>query len=280
MSKVIEKKEIILAVTQALAEDVGSGDITAALCSNEPIQAKIISRETAILCGQAWFVESFQQVDSSIIIDWHHHDGDLLAANDVVCHLHGPARALVSAERTALNFLQTLSATATVTHEFMQQIATNSRTKLLDTRKTIPGLRRAQKYAVLCGGGMNHRIGLFDAYLIKENHIAACGSITQAVSQARTLHSDRSIEVEVENIDELRQAMSAGADRALLDNFSYEQVEQAVVLANSEIELEVSGNIEGDQIARLSALQVDYISSGALTKHIRAIDYSMRFQEP
>lgn len=279
MPKAIDKKEITLAVAQALAEDVGSGDITAALCSNEPIQAKIISRETAILCGQAWFIESFQQLDDNIVIDWHKQDGDLLAANDVVCHLHGAARALLSAERTALNFLQTLSATATVTHEFLQQITANSRTKLLDTRKTIPGLRSAQKYAVLCGGGMNHRIGLYDAYLIKENHIAACGSIAKAVSQAHALHNDRSVEVEVENIDELHQAVSAGADRALLDNFSYEQVEQAVALASGKIELEVSGNIEAEQIARLSALQVDYISSGALTKHIRAIDYSMRFQQ-
>ena len=280
MSKVIDQIEIAWAVTQALAEDIGSGDISAALCSDKWIEATIISRETAILCGQAWFIESFQQLDKNIVIDWYKNDGDQLLADDVVCHLSGPARALLSAERTALNFLQTLSATATVTAEFSQQIAPHSRTKLLDTRKTIPGLRRAQKYAVLCGGGMNHRIGLYDAYLIKENHIAASGSIAKAVSQAQSLHSERSIEVEVETIDELRQAISAGAHRALLDNFGYAEVEEAVALANGDIELEVSGNIDAKQIARLSALQVDFISSGALTKHIRAIDYSMRFLQP
>ena len=260
MKNTLAKNEIALAVTQALAEDIGSGDITAALCANKTITAKIISRETAILCGKAWCIETCRQLDDSIIIDWLQDDGDRLAADDVICHLHGPARALLSAERTALNFLQTLSATATVTYEFRQQIAADSRTKLLDTRKTIPGLRKAQKYAVLCGGGMNHRIGLYDAYLIKENHIVACGSIANAVSQARAFHKDRNVEVEVENLDELSQAIAAGADRALLDNFSYKQIEQAVTLANNRIELEVSGNIEGDQIARLSALQIDYIS--------------------
>jgi len=231
----------------ALAEDIGQGDVTAALCSNDNIKAKVICRETATLCGQDWFNKSFKQLDNSIHIEWLRQDGDVMHPNNEVCIITGPASSILTGERTALNFLQTLSATATATKKLLHRLK-GTDTKLLDTRKTIPGLRYAQKYAVRCAGGNNHRMGLYDAYLIKENHITACGSISDAVSRAKSQHSELTIEVEVENINQLKQAIEHKADIALLDNFSLNDVEQAVVLAKDKIKLEVSGNINMDNI--------------------------------
>lgn len=261
----------------ALAEDIGQGDVTAALCSNDNIKAKVICRETATLCGQDWFNKSFKQLDNSIHIEWLRQDGDVMHPNNEVCIITGPASSILTGERTALNFLQTLSATATATKKLLHRLK-GTDTKLLDTRKTIPGLRYAQKYAVRCAGGNNHRMGLYDAYLIKENHITACGSISDAVSRAKSQHSELTIEVEVENINQLKQAIEHKADIALLDNFSLNDVEQAVVLAKDKIKLEVSGNINMDNINHYAVLGVDYISVGALTKHIQAVDFSMLFE--
>jgi len=261
----------------ALAEDIGQGDVTAALCSNDNIKAKVICRETATLCGQDWFNKSFKQLDDSIHIEWLRQDGDVMHPGNEVCIITGPASSILTGERTALNFLQTLSATATATKKLLHRLK-GTDTKLLDTRKTIPGLRYAQKYAVRCAGGNNHRMGLYDAYLIKENHITACGSISDAVSRAKSQHSELTIEVEVENINQLKQAIEHKADIALLDNFSLNDVEQAVVLAKDKIKLEVSGNINMDNIYHYAVLGVDYISVGALTKHIQAVDFSMLFE--
>ena len=265
-------------VRAALAEDIGPGDVSAQLCRPGLICARVICRETAVLCGQAWFDETFKQLDPNIEVEWHSKDGDTLHANSVVCLVNGPARQILSAERTALNFLQTLSATATNTKKLLRRLK-GSRTKLLDTRKTIPGLRHAQKYAVRCAGGGNHRMGLYDAYLIKENHISACGSISQAVKQAKKQNPKLSVEVEVESLTQLKEAIACHADIALLDNFSRRQVEQAVTLAEEKIKLEVSGNITMQTIAQYASLGVDYISAGCLTKHIQAVDFSMLFVE-
>ena len=261
----------------ALAEDIGAGDVSAQLCQPAIICAHVICRETAILCGQAWFDETFRQLDSSIGVEWKNKDGDTLHANNVVCVVNGPARPILSAERTALNFLQTLSATATNTKKLLHRLK-GSRAKLLDTRKTIPGLRYAQKYAVRCAGADNHRMGLYDAYLIKENHISACGSIHQAIQQAKIQHPNLPIEVEVESLAQLEEAIAGHADVALLDNFSRQQVEQAVTLAKEKIKLEVSGNITMQTISQYASLGVDYISAGCLTKHIQAVDFSMLFK--
>lgn len=260
----------------ALAEDIGPGDVTAALCDNNYIQATVFCRETATLCGQAWFEESFQQLNPSIKIQWLRKDGEVMHPGNAVCVIDGPAADILSGERTALNFLQTLSATSTATKKLLHRLK-GSEAKLLDTRKTIPGLRYAQKYAVHCAGGSNHRMGLYDAYLIKENHITACGSINKALQRAKSNHPELSIEVEVESIEELKQAIEHKADIALLDNFSLEQVKQAVELAQNKIKLEVSGNININNINQYAMLGVDYISAGALTKHIQAIDFSMLF---
>lgn len=260
----------------ALAEDIGQGDVTAALCSDDNIKAKVICRETATLCGQDWFNESFKQLNTSVNIQWLRQDGDVIHPGNEVCIITGPASTILTGERTALNFLQTLSATATATKKLLHRLK-GTNTKLLDTRKTIPGLRYAQKYAVRCAGGNNHRMGLYDAYLIKENHIAACGSISNAVLRAKSQHSELTIEVEVENIDQLKQAMEHNADIALLDNFSLNDVKQAVTLAKDKIKLEVSGNINIDNINQYAMLGIDFISVGALTKHIQAIDFSMLF---
>lgn len=264
-------------VRRALAEDIGSGDVTAALVPAQSIlHTRVISREPGVLCGRAWFDQVFAQLDSQITIQWSLKDGDRLAPDRVLCELSGPARPILSGERTALNFLQTLSGTASRTRAYVERCA-DSNCRILDTRKTLPGLRLAQKYAVRCGGGHNHRIGLFDAILIKENHIAAAGDIATAVAAARQQSGDLLLEVEVESMDELQAAVAAGADRALLDNFSLAALRQAVAQYHGRIELEASGNVTLDTIAEIAATGVDYISSGDLTKSVTAIDLSMRY---
>ena len=274
----IDSNVITENVRIALAEDIGSGDVTASLCPDRTITAKVICRETATLCGKDWFNETFRQVDNTITIDWHCKDGDMLHPNTQVCTVTGNAPGILSGERTALNFLQTLSATSTATRKLLHRLR-GTETKLLDTRKTIPGLRLAQKYAVHCAGGTNHRIGLYDAYLIKENHIAACGSIGNAVSKAREQHPVLSVEVEVETLDQLNEAVACQADIVMLDNFSLADVEQAVKIGKNKIKLEVSGNIGMDNIYQYASLGIDYISVGGLTKNIQAVDYSMRFSD-
>lgn len=270
------------AVSQALAEDIGDGDLTAQLIPDSAsIDATVITRESMTLAGRPWFDEVCRQVDPGIRIDWRQNDGDVVAVGAVICALHGPARSMLTAERTALNYLQLLSATATVTAEYVQAVAgTNCR--ILDTRKTIPGLRQAQKYAVACGGGVNHRFGLFDAILIKENHIMSAGGIGPAVKAAREIHANMPVEVEVESINELREALSANAERLLLDNFPPALLEEAVAINRTKgeppAELEASGGLTIDEIAVVAATGVDYISVGALTKNVRAIDLSMRFE--
>jgi nicotinate-nucleotide pyrophosphorylase (carboxylating) len=264
-------------VKKSLAEDLGSGDITALLIEEETLlSAALVCREAAILCGIKWFEQAFQQLDRDINLTWLAHDGDRLQPGQTVCTLTGNARAILGAERTAINFLQTLSATATVTAQY-QQLISSADCKILDTRKTIPGLRQAQKYAVRCGGGMNHRIGLFDAFLLKENHLAAAGTIASAVSKARVLKPDALLEVEVEDLDQLQQALDAGVDRVLLDNFSIALLQQAVAITNGQLELEASGNITLQNILQIAQTGVNFISIGALTKDVRAIDFSLRF---
>lgn len=269
-------------VAAALAEDVGSGDLTAALLDEDTAAtATIIARENMTLAGQPWVNEVFRQLDARVEVDWAAADGDVIAAGGTVCALTGPARALLTGERTALNFLQTLSATATATAKYVAAVAhTNAR--ILDTRKTIPGLRCAQKYAVRCGGGMNHRQGLFDAILIKENHVAAAGGITAAVAAARKVNNEVLLEVEVETLAQLREALAAGVQRILLDNFDLKGLAEAVAL-NREIgappaELEASGGLTLDELRAVAETGVDYISTGAITKHVHAIDLSMRFK--
>lgn len=269
-------------VAAALAEDVGAGDLTASLIDKEAVVgAQIIARESLVLCGEAWVDEVYRQLDENVIIDWYIGDGGHAEANDVICKLVGPARALLTGERTALNFLQTLSSTATVTAEYVAAID-GTGVKVLDTRKTIPGLRHAQKYAVTCGGGMNHRVGLFDAILIKENHIKSAGSITAALQRAADAATDVLVEVEVENHAGLLEALDAGAARILLDNFSLDELREAVATNASYgivgAELEASGNISLDTIRTVAETGVDYISTGAITKNIRAADLSMLFK--
>lgn len=272
------KQDIKSTVQWALKEDIGSGDITAALIpANQHSRAQVLAREQAVLCGQAWVNEVFHQLDPNCSITWHHQDGDCIQANQTIFTIEGNARALLSGERTALNFLQTLSGTATTCRQYADQVASTS-VKLLDTRKTLPGLRSGQKYAVSCGGCFNHRIGLFDAYLIKENHIKACGGIENAIKTAQANSSDKLIEIEVENFSELNQALAAGAHRILLDNFSVEQLKEAVAITKGRAELEASGGIEGGLLIEIAKTGVDYISIGALTKHCRAIDLSMRIE--
>jgi nicotinate-nucleotide pyrophosphorylase (carboxylating) len=261
----------------ALAEDIGDGDISAMLIdAAESLNMQLLVREDAVLCGTDWFDEAFRQCDPSVEIKWTAGDGDRITAESVLCKISGLARAMLTAERTALNFLQTLSGTATTTHYYAERIK-HTECRVLDTRKTIPHLRRAQKYAVQCGGGTNHRIGLFDAYLIKENHLAASGSISAAVERGRVLRSDCLMEVEVEDLNQLQQAIFARVDRALLDNFSIEMMEQAVALNDNRIQLEASGNITEETLIQIAETGVNFISIGALTKHLRAIDFSLRF---
>ena len=264
-------------VKQALAEDIGTGDITAALIpESQQSTATVISREAATVAGVEWFNEVFKQLDSAIYIEWQVTDGDTVKPNQVLCTLSGPSRALLSGERAALNFLQTLSATATVASHYAGLVA-GTKAKILDTRKTIPGLRRAQKYAVTCGGCHNHRIGLYDAYLIKENHIAAAGSITHAINTARSLNTEAKVEVEVETIAEVKEALAANADILLLDNFDLDMLRKAVAFNNGQATLEASGNVTPDTVRAIAETGVDTISTGELTKHVRAIDLSMRF---
>ena len=269
--------DIASTVRRALNEDLGTGDLTAKLLpEGSTSTATVVSREAAILCGVPWFTEVFRQLDDTVRINWQCQDGDAIKPGQPVCTLSGPTRTLLSGERTALNFLQFLSGTATTTREYASVIE-HTQTKLLDTRKTLPGLRSAQKYAVLCGGGTNHRMGLYDAILIKENHIRASGSITTAIEQAKATH--RHIEIEVENEVELEQALNAGADTVLLDNFTLDQIRRAVQLNNGRACLEVSGGVDKSTLPALAATGVDFISVGALTKNVCAIDFSMLLSE-
>ncbi|VAW78798.1 Quinolinate phosphoribosyltransferase [decarboxylating] [hydrothermal vent metagenome] len=264
-------------VRVALEEDVGQGDITAQLIPEHGSwKASIYSREHAILCGRNWFDAVFHHLDENIDLRWYAADGDSIAPHQAICTLKGPPRSLLTGERTALNFLQTLSGTATLAHQYAQEVK-GLDTRILDTRKTIPGLRRAQKYAVRTGGCHNHRMGLYDAFLIKENHIAAAGSIAAAIDNARALDHGLPIEVEVETLDELQQALKTGVDRVMLDNFSIEDIRKGVVLNAGTVELEASGNITLSKLREYAETGVDYISIGALTKDVKAIDLSMRF---
>jgi nicotinate-nucleotide pyrophosphorylase (carboxylating) len=269
-------------VSAALTEDLGSGDITAKLIPAEATaEAIIVSRDAMTMAGQPWVNEVYRQLDPDISVEWLYNDGDHINADTEVCVITGTARAVLSGERTALNFLQTLSATATLTSKYVQAIEGTS-VEILDTRKTIPGLRHAQKYAVRCGGGNNHRMGLYDALLIKENHIISSGSIQAAVKTARKQHGELPIEVEVESVSELREALAAGADRMLLDNFDIEDLQRAVDINQSEgdppADLEASGGVTMDSIHAIAETGVNYISVGNLTKNILAIDLSMRFR--
>lgn len=262
-------------VERALAEDVGSGDVTASLIDEQrQAKAEVVCREDAVIAGRPWFTHTYARLDPELDIQWHADDGDRVTANSIVCVLSGAARSIVTGERTALNFLQTLSGTATTTRAYADAL-TESQTRILDTRKTVPGLRYAQKYAVRCGGGANHRMGLYDAVLVKENHIAAAGGIGPAVRRLRKAQPTLQIEVEVETLNELEQALAAGADMVLLDNFSPAQTSTAVELVAGRMKTEISGNVELKSLAMLGALGADFISVGALTKHVRAVDFSM-----
>lgn len=267
-------------VRLALIEDIGEGDLTASLIPEDArSEATVISREPAVICGILWFEQVFAQLDEKIRIDWRVADGDRVEPDQILCILSGPSRALLTGERTALNFLQTLSGTATITRQYVEAIA-GTGVKVLDTRKTIPGLRQAQKYAVSCGGGSNHRMGLYDGVLIKENHIAAAGSIAEAVAQARR-HAPKHIpvEVEVEDLHEVREALAAGADILLLDNMEPITLSEAVAINHGQAALEASGGVTLKTIRQIAETGVDYISVGELTKHLRALDLSMRFRE-
>jgi nicotinate-nucleotide pyrophosphorylase (carboxylating) len=268
--------DIQASVRIALAEDVGSGDITAQLIpAEQSASARVITRESAVISGVAWVNEVFRQVDSSVQVRWLVADGQRVQANDVLFELQGSARALLTGERAALNFLQTLSAVATRCQYFADLVA-GTTVKLLDTRKTLPGLRVAQKYAVTCGGCHNHRMGLYDAFLIKENHITACGSVAATVQAAHRIAPGKPVEVEVENLDELREALAAGADIIMLDELSLEDMRSAVEINASQAKLEASGGVNEDTIRAIAETGVDYISLGTLTKDIKAIDLSMR----
>ena len=269
-------------VAAAVAEDVGTGDLTAALVPvGRQGRATVITREAAVIAGCPYVDEVFRQIDPSVTVEWQVADGVAVVPNQLLYRLAGPARSLLTGERTALNFLQTLSATATVTRRYVEQLAGLS-CRMLDTRKTVPGLRTAQKYAVRCGGGQNHRMGLYDGILVKENHIIAAGSIAAAVTAARASGASVPVEVEVESLDELRQTLDAGADMALLDEFSLVDLRAAVALnrshRNGPIKLEASGSITLETLRAIGETGVDFISVGSLTKHVRAIDLSMRFE--
>lgn len=260
----------------ALAEDVGTGDITAQLIpADKQVRARVITRENAVLAGTVWVDEVFRQVDSSVKIAWHAADGERVQANQVLFELEGPARALLTGERTALNFMQTLSAVATRCQHYADMVS-DLPVRLLDTRKTIPGLRLAQKYAVTCGGCHNHRIGLYDVFLIKENHITACGGIAEAVETARRIAPGKPIEVEVENLEEFALALSTSADIIMLDELSYDDMREAVRINAGKVKLEASGGINDETLRAVAETGVDYISLGVLTKNIKAVDLSMR----
>ncbi|WP_323906868.1 carboxylating nicotinate-nucleotide diphosphorylase [Aeromonas caviae] len=282
------QQDIRRAVRAALLEDLGdaltaldqpdaSADITAQLIPADRIStARVITREAGVFCGQPWVDEVFAQLGGEVKVEWKVQDGERLAPNQELFRLHGPARVLLTGERNALNFVQTLSGVATLTARYVAELE-GTDCRLLDTRKTLPGLRSAQKYAVTCGGGKNHRIGLFDAYLIKENHILACGGIPEAISEARRLNPDKPVEIEVESLAELEQALAARADIVMLDNFDIPMMQEAVRLNQGRAKLEVSGNVTLDTLAGYAATGIDFISVGALTKHVRALDLSMRF---
>ena len=265
-------------VSRALAEDIGSGDITADLIPlYKQATAHVICREAAVVCGVAWFNEVFHQLDPAVEIDWQYLDGDKVKPGTLLCTLHGKARSILTGERTALNLLQTLSATATATRHYADLVA-HTNCRILDTRKTLPGLRNAQKYAVRCGGGTNHRIGLYDRVLIKENHIMAAGSITAAIEQARKLHPGILVEVETENLQELGEAIVAQADIIMLDDYDMETMREAVRITAGRIPLEASGGVNVNTVRPIAETGVDFVSIGEITKHIRAVDLSMRFQ--
>ncbi|MCP1267860.1 carboxylating nicotinate-nucleotide diphosphorylase [Aeromonas hydrophila] len=282
------QQDIRRAVRAALLEDLGdaltpldqpdaSADITAQLIPADRLaSARVITREAGVFCGQPWVDEVFVQLGGEVRVEWLVQDGEVLSPNQELFRLHGPARVLLTGERNALNFVQTLSGVASLTARYVAELA-DTDCRLLDTRKTLPGLRSAQKYAVTCGGGKNHRIGLFDAYLIKENHILACGGIAEAINEARRLNPGKPVEVEVESLVELEQALAAGADIVMLDNFDMPMMREAVTLNQGRAKLEVSGNVTLDTLADYAATGVDFISVGALTKHVRALDLSMRF---
>jgi nicotinate-nucleotide pyrophosphorylase (carboxylating) len=268
--------EIEANVRNALREDIGSGDITAQLIPEERLaHATIITREHAVICGTAWVEAVFRQLDARVAVHWQVRDGDRVTPNQPLFHLEGPARALLTGERSALNFLQTLSAVATRCRHFADLVE-GTNVKLLDTRKTLPGLRLAQKYAVTCGGCHNHRIGLYDAFLIKENHIAACGGITQAVAAAHRIAPGKPVEIEVESLEELQQALDAGADIVMLDELSLDDMRTAVALTAGRAKLEASGGINDSTLRTIAETGVDYISIGSLTKDVKAVDLSMR----
>ena len=269
-------EDIPKCVARALTEDIGSGDISAKLIdANQLATGTVISREKAVICGRPWVDEVFFQLDPAIVIDWHISEGDWVSENQTLFSISGNARVLLSGERCALNFLQTLSGTATTARQYAN-LTTQSKIRILDTRKTIPGLRLAQKYAVDIGGCSNHRIGLYDAFLIKENHIIACGGIANAVNKAKQMSPDKEIEVEVECLDELKQAVSAGADRVMLDNFTREKIMQIKAIDLGNTKIEVSGNVTEHSLSQYLDTPIDFISSGSLTKNIQAIDLSMR----
>lgn len=282
------QQDIRRAVRAALLEDLGdaltpldqpdaSADITAQLIPADRLaSARVITREAGVFCGQPWVDEVFVQLGGEVRVEWLVQDGEVLSPNQELFRLHGPARVLLTGERNALNFVQTLSGVASLTARYVAELA-DTDCRLLDTRKTLPGLRSAQKYAVTCGGGKNHRIGLFDAYLIKENHILACGGIAEAINEARRLNPGKPVEVEVESLVELEQALAASADIVMLDNFDIPMMREAVTLNQGRAKLEVSGNVTLDTLADYAATGVDFISVGALTKHVRALDLSMRF---
>ncbi|TNF09316.1 MAG: carboxylating nicotinate-nucleotide diphosphorylase [Gammaproteobacteria bacterium] len=269
-------KDIEESVRRALEEDIRDGDITAQLIPAENrATAKVITREQAVICGTAWVDEVFRQLDPSVTAHWLVQDGDEVLPGQSLLELSGPARSLLTGERTALNFLQSLSGTATLSRQYAKLVE-GTDIKVLDTRKTIPGLRLAQKYAVKVGGCYNHRIGLYDAFLIKENHIAACGGISNAVAKAHEIAPGKPVEVEVENLDELQQALNAGADIIMLDNFDADQIREAVAINSRRAKLEVSGNLEAGNLSSKAIPGIDFLSSGSLTKHCRAVDLSMR----
>uniref|UniRef100_A0A450UNQ3 Probable nicotinate-nucleotide pyrophosphorylase [carboxylating] n=1 Tax=Candidatus Kentrum sp. LFY TaxID=2126342 RepID=A0A450UNQ3_9GAMM len=265
-------------VRRALAEDIGNGDITSALLPIDSLaSATLICREDAILCGTPWFDEVFRQLDDRIKTTWQVADGADIGPDETICRITGPAPAMLTGERTALNFLQALSGTATLARKYAAQVQ-GTGARVLDTRKTIPGLRTAQKYAVRCGGCQNHRLGLYDGILIKENHILAAGSLSTAVRLARERNPGIPVEVEVESLEECREALACAADIILLDNFDIQEIEEAVRINAGRAKLEVSGGVELTELRRLAETGVDYISIGSLTKHVRAVDLSLRFQ--
>ncbi|MGY3924030.1 carboxylating nicotinate-nucleotide diphosphorylase [Aeromonas jandaei] len=282
------QQDVSRAVRAALLEDLGdalttldqpdaSADITAQLIpADRMANARVITREAGVFCGQPWVDEVFVQLGGEVKVEWKVQDGEVISPNQELFRLHGPARLLLTGERNALNFVQTLSGVATLTARYVAELEETD-CRLLDTRKTIPGLRTAQKYAVTCGGGKNHRIGLYDAYLIKENHILACGGIAEAINEARHLNPGKPVEVEVESLAELEQALAANADIVMLDNFDVAMMREAVAINQGRAKLEVSGNVTLDTLAEFAATGVDFISVGALTKHVRALDLSMRF---